>query len=132
MASKLFPFFSSQASQTLTLEIDATETAKTVDFVVDARKVFIDAQGADSAPTYTVNLRGGQVGMVFCVDVTDLDARDGGDTADAKVKFVKGDNSVLIDAAAEQAMIMITDTGLIDASNFFGSHFLTTSGATFA
>lgn len=132
MASKLFPFFSSQASQTLTLEIDAAETAKTVDFVVDARTVNINAQGADAAPTYTVNLRGGQVGMVFVIDVTSLDARAGGDTADAKVKFVKGDNSVLIDASGEDATVMITESGLIDASNFLGSHFGSTTDATFA
>lgn len=115
MANNLFPLISDQATATLTLEIAEDATAKTVEYIVDSRKVSIDAQGADAAPTYTVNLHG-PTGLVFFVDVTSLNKRGGDDVA-ATVKFVKGKNTLTISASNMKASVMLTDEGLQSASD---------------
>ena len=115
MANKLFPLFSETASATLTLEIDSGSTAKTVDFEVDSRTVLINAQGADSAPTYTVNLRGPE-GLVFFVDITSLNSNTGSAAA-AAVIFSRGANTLTLDAANEAASVLLTKDGLQSASD---------------
>ena len=115
MANKLFPLISETASATLTLEIDAASTAKTVDFEVDSRTVLINAQGADSAPTYTVNLRGPE-GLVFFVDITSLNSNSGSAAA-AAVIFSRGANTLTLDAANEAASVLLTKDGLQSASD---------------
>ena len=127
MADKIFPLFSQNASATITLDIEDDATAKTHQYIVDSRTVLINAAGADVAPTHTVNIQG-EVGLVFFVDITSLNKDT--DTADATVVFAKGDNTITFDAATEAASVMITETGLQDASDLLiiGA----TSGATFA
>lgn len=125
MADKIFPLFSQNASATITLDIAADATAKTHEYTVDSRTVLIDAAGADVAPTHTVNIHG-EVGLVFFVDITSLD-KDSDDAA-ATVVFAKGDNTITFDVGTEAASVMITESGLQDASNLIGA----TSGATFA
>ena len=115
MANKLFPLISETASATLTLEIAATSTAKTVDFEVDSRTVSINAQGADSAPTYTVNLRGPE-GLIFFINVTSLNSNSGSAAA-AAVVFSRGSNSVTLDATNETASVLLTKDGLQSASD---------------
>jgi hypothetical protein len=126
MADKIFPLFSQNASATMTLGIDDDATAKTHEYIVDSRTVLIDAAGADAAPTHTVNIQG-EVGLVFFVDITSLNKDS--DTAAATVVFSKGDNTITFDAATEAASVMITETGLQDATDLLiiGA----TSGATF-
>lgn len=127
MADKIFPLFSQNASATLTLDIDDAATAKTHEYIVDSRTVLINAAGAAVAPTHTVKIQG-EVGLVFFVDITSLNKDS--DVAAATVVFSKGDNTITFDAASEAASVMITETGLQDASDLLiiGA----TSGATFA
>ena len=127
MADKIFPLFSQNASATLTLDIDDDATTKTHEYIVDSRTVLINAAGADAAPTHTVNIQG-EVGLVFFVDITSLNKDS--DDADATVVFSKGDNTITFDAATEAASVMITETGLQDATDLLiiGA----TSDATFA
>jgi len=127
--TNVFPLLSQTASATMTLEIDADATAKTVEYAVDSRTVLINAQGADATPTYTVNIEA-PIGLMFFVDVTSLNSNTG--TAAAEVVLQKGTSTVTIDAAAEAACIWVTDAGLIDGSNILGSALGATSGATFA
>jgi hypothetical protein len=126
MADKIFPLFSQNDSATITLDIDNEATAKTHKYVVDSRTVLIDAAGADVAPTHTVNIQG-EVGLVFFVDITSLNKDT--DTAAATVVFAKGDNTITFDAETEAASVMITESGLQDATDLLiiGA----TSGATF-
>ena len=114
----------------MTLEINATATAKTVEYAVDSRTVLINAQGADAAPTYTVDIEA-PVGLVFFVDITSLNSNSE-DNAAAAVIFRKAGSTVTFDAATEQACIWVTDAGLIDGTNILGSALGSTSGATFA
>lgn len=127
--TNVFPLLSQTASATMTLEIDATATAKTVEYAVDSRTVLINAQGADAAPTYTVNIEA-PIGLVFFVDVTSLNSNS--EDAASVVTLQKGTSTVTIDAAGEAACIWVTDAGLIDGSNILGSALGATSGATFA
>jgi hypothetical protein len=126
----IFPLFSDVEDQTLTLEIAATATSKTVGFNVDSRKVLINAQGADAAPTYTVNIEA-PVGLIFFVDITSLNSNTG--AAASTVVFSKAGSTVEFDAAGDQACIFVNGDGkLVDGANFLGTVFSTTSGATFA
>ena len=115
MADKLFPLLSQTASATLTLEIAATATAKTVNFEFDSRTVLINAQGADSAPTYTVDLIG-PAGLIFFVDITSLNSNTGSAAA-AAVIFRRGSNTLTLNAANEAASVMLTKHGLQSATD---------------
>jgi len=126
----IFPLIPKEVEETLTLEIDAAETAKTVGFVVNARKVLINAQGADAVPTYTVEIDA-PVGLFFFVDITSLNSNSG--DAASKVVFSKAGSTVTFDAASEQACIFVNADGeLKNGTNFLGSVFGSSSGATFA
>ena len=126
--ANIFPLVSETASATLTLDIANNATAKTVDFAVASRTVLINAAGADSAPTYTVNITGPN-GLVFFVDITSLD-KDTDTAAAAAVIFKKGNNTLTFDAATEAACVMLTENGFQNATDLLliGA----TSGATFA
>ena len=126
----IFPLIPNEISETLTLEIAAAETAKTVGFVVNARKVLINAQGANATPTYTVEIDA-PVGLFFFVDITNLNSNSG--TNASKVIFSKAGSTVTFDAGTEQACIFVDADGkLKDGTNFLGSVFGSSSGATFA
>ena len=117
--AKLFPVFADTASATLELKIDATATAKTVDYKVDSREVLINAQGADAAPTYTVNLDPSDAGMLFTVDVTSLNSNS--EDAAATVVFERGDQSLTIDGQGDAAFVLLTESGIVSAADFFNS-----------
>ena len=128
--ANIFPLISDTDSATLTLEIAAAATAKTVGFKVDSRKVLINAQGANAQPTYTVNIEA-PVGLVFFVDITSLNSNSG--TAASKVVFSKAGTTVTFDAGSEQACIFVNGEGeLVDGSTLLGTAFPSTIGATFA
>ena len=128
--ANIFPLISDTDSATLTLEIAAAATAKTVGFKVDSRKVLINAQGADAQPTYTVNIDA-PVGLVFFVDITSLNSNTG--AAASKVVFSKAGTTVTFDAGTEQACIFVNGEGeLVDGSTLLGTACPSTSGATFA
>ena len=114
----------------MTLEIDATATEKTVEYAVDSRTVLINAQGADSAPTYTVNIEA-PIGLVFFVDITSFNSNTE-DAGAAAVIFKKAGSTVTFDADTEAACIWVTDAGLVDGTNILGTALGATSGATFA
>jgi len=128
--TNVFPLLSQTASATMTLEIAATETAKTDRYVVDSRTVLINAQGADAAPTYTVDIDA-PVGLVFFVDITSFNSNSEDNPA-AAVIFRKAGSTVTFDADTEAACIWVTDAGLVDGTNILGSALGATSGATFA
>lgn len=125
--AKLFPVFADTASATLELTIAATATAKTVDYKVDSRTVVVNAQGADSAPTYTVNLDPSDAGMLFIVDVTSLNSNS--EDVAATVVFERGDQSLTIDGNGDQAFVMLTESGIVSAADFFNA---TDATVTFA
>ena len=126
----IFPLFSDVETEDLILEIAATATSKTVGFNVDSRKVLINAQGANAAPTYTVNIEA-PVGLIFFVDITSLNSNTG--AAASTVVFSKAGSTVKFDAGTEQACILVNGDGkLVNGANFLGTVFSTTSGATFA
>jgi len=125
--AKLFPVFADTASATLELTIAATATAKTVDYKVDSRTVVVNAQGADSAPTYTVNLDPSDSGMLFIVDAGNLNSN--GEDAGATVVFERGDQSLTVNANADKAFVMLTESGIVSADDFFNA---TDATVTFA
>lgn len=127
--ANIFPLFSETASETVTLPIAADATSATHELIVNSRTVLIDAQGADAACTHVVNVQAPN-GMVFFVDFLDTDSlnANGADAAATSVTLKKGDNSLLLDAIAEAACVLCTETGFVDGSGLFGD----TSGATFS
>ena len=133
MANKLFPLFSQVASEEIVLVIAATATSATHSHTVDSRTLLIDAQGANSAPTHVVNIIA-PTGMIFFVDFKDSGALNANSASQAasSVTLKKGKNEILLDAVGEAACVLVTDDGFVDGSNFLGSAFGATSGATFS
>tara|TARA_R100001510_G_scaffold53950_1_gene56073 strand:+ start:1576 stop:1956 length:381 start_codon:yes stop_codon:yes gene_type:complete len=117
--AKLFPVFSDTASATLELTIAATATAKTVDYKVDSRTVVVNAQGADSAPTYTVNLDPSDSGMLFIVDAGNLNSNTENNAA--TVVFERGDQSLTVNANTDKAFVMLTESGIVSATTLFNA-----------
>jgi hypothetical protein len=132
----IFPLVSQTKDATLALPVSAlTDTGEIKhNHVVDSRTLKIDADGNNNgitAVTHTVNISG-PTGLVFLVDFLDNDslAANGAAQAATSVKLVKGDNEVLLDAIAEQACLLLTETGFVDGSDLLliGA----TSDATFS
>jgi hypothetical protein len=129
--ANIFPLLSETKEETITLEIDAADTSATHSHVVNSRTLKIDAQGATNACTHTVNISGPN-GLVFLIDFLDsgsLNANSAA-TAASSVTIAKGENTILLDLVTEQASVMLTENGFIDASDMLliGA----TTGATFA
>jgi len=117
MADNLIPLIPQTASATMTLDIDAAETAKTVDaFDIVSAKLLIDANGADAAPTYTVPVNAA-VGQIVHIDVTSLNTDS--ESAAAVVKMTYKDATMTFDAAGEEATVMFTELGVVDVSDLF-------------
>ena len=129
--ANIFPLLSETKDETITLEIDAAATSATHSHEVSSRTLKIDAQGATAACTHTVNISGPN-GLVFLIDFLDADSLNANEanTAASSVTIAKGENTILLHAIAEQASVMLTEDGFIDASDILliGA----TSGATFA
>ena len=117
MAENVFPLFSQPASETISPST-VTSTLR-----VDSRVVDIDVAGDTD---YEVTVEGPN-GLVFSITVSDLDNDTSG--TDATVTFKRGDETILVDADAETAAVMLIEGGFID----IGAHLaIATSGATFA
>jgi hypothetical protein len=119
----IFPLVSQTKDATLTLKVpNATDTGEIKhDHVIDSRTLKIDAEGnnAEIDPvTHTVNISGptGLVVLVDFLDTDSLNANGAGQDA-SSVKLVKGDNEVLLDAIADQACLLLTETGFEDGSD---------------
>ena len=72
--------------------------------------------------------------MIFFVDFKDAGAlnANGATAAASSVTLKKGKNEILLDAVAEEACVLVTDDGFVDGTNFLGTVFGATSGATFS
>lgn len=118
MADKLIPLIPQDATETLTLDIADTATAKTHDaYEVISAEILINAAGADAAPTHTVPLVA-EVGQVVHIDVTSLDKDE--DTADAVVKLTYGDSTITFDEDTDEATIMFLESTVLDVGAVFG------------
>lgn len=117
----LFPLFSQNAEDTINITESTT-------YEVDSRKLWINANGGDTTPTYFVDIEG-KTGLVVYIDITSLNANSA--TADAVVKFRKGDTVLTFDAATEHAIVQLTKEGIANVSDlkFFGN--LSTTAGVF-
>lgn len=114
----IIPLFSQNETATINITEDTT-------YEIDSRELMINANGGDTAPTYTVDIEG-KTGLVVYIDITSLNADSA--TAAAVVKFRKGDTVLTFDAATEQAIVQLTKEGIADISDlkFFGNLATTT------
>lgn len=114
----IIPLFSQNETATINITEDTT-------YEIDSRELMINANGGDTAPTYTVDIEG-KTGLVVYIDITSLNADFA--TAAAVVKFRKGDTVLTFDAANEQAIVQLTKEGIADISDlkFFGNLATTT------
>jgi hypothetical protein len=94
-------------------------------YEIDSRKLLINATG-DSTHTVTIE---GKIGQIVYIDITSLDS-DSTSTA-STVIFRRGDVDLTFNAATEQAIVQLTDTGFanVDDVKLFGS--LSTSAGVF-
>jgi len=131
--ANIFPIVSETASETVTLPIDAAATSATHNLIVNSRKISIDAEGADAACTHVVNVQAPN-GMIFFVDFLNADSlnANGGDVDATSVTLKKGDNEILLNAIAETACVLATETGFVDGTGILGTDLGATSGATFS
>ena len=131
--ANIFPLVSETASETVTLSIASDATSATHNLIVNSREIKIDAQGADAACTHVVNVQAPN-GMIFLVNFLDGDSlnANAADEAATSVTLKKGDNEILLDAVAETACVLSTETGFVDGAGILGSDLGATSGATFS
>jgi hypothetical protein len=118
----LFPLVAAEASATLAIP---TGTTGTITHVCNERKLLINAYGSTgAAETFNVSLDGPD-GLLYFVDITSLNAGDGGTAAAVVVS--RGENSFTLDDVTESAALLFTSTGFSDASAILAA---TTLGTT--